>query len=151
MPDLHDPPSKHQPPPHLAALASFIEAAAALLEAWHPSLDGGRPGYLPPLDHLLSDLRTWQTQATSPPDATRGDIPHLLDLSDPAAFRSWLTALHVQLDDALSAGDDATRPPGQRDLGRRTARCLLFGARASIGALLASADRALPPPGGVAP
>jgi hypothetical protein len=148
MPDLHDPPSKHQPPPHHQALASFIQAAAALLEAWHPSLDRGRPRYLPAFADFLTDLHDWQTAATEPAHAAAA-APPPLDLADPAVLRAWLADLRLQLDDALGAGDDATRPPGQRDLGRREARRLLFGARATIAALLASAERALPPTGPV--
>ncbi len=148
MPDVHDHRSKHQPPPHLTALASFIEAAAALLEAWHPSLDRGRPTYLPALADFLGDLHDWQTAAAEP--ALAPSAPPL-DLTNPAVFRAWLDDLRLQLDDALAAGDDATRPPDQRDLGRRAARRLLFGARASIAALLASAERALPAAGPVTP
>ncbi len=150
MPDLHDHPEKHQPPPHLTALASFIEAAAALLEAWHPSLDRGRPTYLPALADFLGDLHDWQAAAAEHAAST-SSAPPPLDLADPAVLRAWLADLRLQLDNAVGAGEDATRPPAERDLGRRTARRLLLGARASIASLLLSAERALPPAGPVAP
>lgn len=65
-----------------------------------------------------------------------------LDLADRGAVSAWLVTLRTQVDDALAAGEDATRPLGERDLGRRVARRILLDARDVIRGLLAAADSA---------
>jgi hypothetical protein len=65
-----------------------------------------------------------------------GDPPadHIepLDLADPEEVRRWLDKLESDIWDAIAAGDDATRPPGERDLGRRMAREHILEARRSL-------------------
>jgi hypothetical protein len=53
----------------------------------------------------------------------------------------WLRALRDDIEDLYAAAEDATRPPGQRDLGRRLAREHIREAARALRDLLAS-----PPP-----
>lgn len=78
-----------------------------------------------------------------PPGGKGGDPSPALDPTKPAVFRAWLTALRAHADDLYAAGEDATRPLGHRDLGRRTARKAICDARAAIGDLLSTAERGL--------
>jgi hypothetical protein len=48
--------------------------------------------------------------------------PPPLDLGNPPVARAWLLSLRETLRDATSAGEDQTRPPGRRRLGRAMAR-----------------------------
>ena len=66
-----------------------------------------------------------------------------LCLDDPEGRRMWLKALRESIDDALAAGDDATRRFSKRVLSRAEARRKLREAGDSIDALLAMAERAL--------
>ena len=61
------------------------------------------------------DAPSAQGGASPPP-------PPPLDLGNPTAARTWLLALRETLRDAPSAGEDQTRPPGRRRLGRAMAR-----------------------------
>jgi len=70
-----------------------------------------------------------------------GDAPPTLDLTDKAAVRAWLAELRTQIEDAVAAGEDATRPPGRRALGRPTARRAILEAKRSIEGLLEVAER----------
>lgn len=45
-----------------------------------------------------------------------------LDFTDPAAVAAWGADLATQLADLVAAAEDATRPLGERELGRRAAR-----------------------------
>ena len=64
-----------------------------------------------------------------------------LDFSDREAVRAWLTELRTQIDEVVAAGEDATRPPGERALGRATARGAILAARNALGQMLAAAER----------
>jgi hypothetical protein len=66
-----------------------------------------------------------------------------LDFGDTEAVRRWLDAVGHAVEDALAAGEDATRPPGKRALGRAMARehvveageqlrCLMEAARMGV-------------------
>src|SRR5262245_42603513 len=77
------------------------------------------------------------TNVPEPP--TGANPPAHVDLTDPAARAAWLAAMRESTLDALAAGEDQTRPPGARDLGRREARRILTDAGRSIGQLLAAA------------
>ena len=68
--------------------------------------------------------------SSSPPPAIR------LDRGDPAAVGSWLRDVHTQARDVAEAGKDATRPPGQRELGRRAARRIITQASRKLTDLL---------------
>lgn len=76
----------------------------------------------------------------APPGGKGGDPPAALDFTDSAAVRAWLADLRTQIDDALAAAEDATRPLGQRELGRRAARRSIREAERAIGQLFAVAD-----------
>ena len=65
--------------------------------------------------------------------------PPPLDLGDPIAARTWLLSLRETLRDATSAGEDQTRPPGRRRLGRATARETIAEASEAAEAMLALA------------
>ncbi len=62
---------------------------------------------------------------------------------DPERVSAWLKELREQTDDALAAGEDATRRFRRRVLSRAEARRKLRAASASIDELFAMADRAL--------
>ena len=55
-----------------------------------------------------------------------------LDWNDAAAVSAWARDVYVQVLDALAAGEDATRPPGRRELGRRAARRIVTEARRKL-------------------
>ena len=77
-----------------------------------------------------------------PPNCTPAQFPALRwDVSDDA--RRWLEAIQQQTDDAIAAGEDATRRPRRRVLSRVEARRKLKGARLAIAALLNAAVRGL--------
>lgn len=80
-------------------------------------------------------------RASAPKSPTPGSSPPRLDRSDPEAFKRWLADVRAQADDAIHAGLDATAPPGERDLGRRSARRAIVDARGALQALLGAAER----------
>jgi hypothetical protein len=67
-----------------------------------------------------------------------------LDLSDPTAVRTWLSALTTQIEDIAAAAEDATRPPDRRRLGRALARSMIIEARGALLRILKAAERGLP-------
>jgi hypothetical protein len=58
--------------------------------------------------------------------------PPALDWGDAAAVRAWARDVYVQARDAIAAGEDATAPPGARELGRAAARRIIQEARAGL-------------------
>ena len=58
--------------------------------------------------------------------------PPALDWGDPVAVNTWALDVYTQARDATGAGEDATRPPGQRELGRAAARRIIDGARRKL-------------------
>src|SRR5580700_6082214 len=65
--------------------------------------------------------------------------PQPLDLGDPTAARAWLLSLRETLRDATSAGEDQTRPPGRRRLGRTMAKETIAEASEAAEATIAAA------------
>jgi hypothetical protein len=128
----------------LRRLDAFIAAAEALLEAWDPVLErGGYPRTFPSFDELMVDLRTWRDFAA---DAAVVETSHVepLDFTDSTALHKWLDAVDCATHDALAAGDDATRPPGRRVLGRAMARTHVLEARHQLLCLFEAAKRGAP-------
>jgi hypothetical protein len=73
--------------------------------------------------------------------------PPSLSLDDPAAVRAWLGHLREHALDAVAAGDDITRPTkAKRVRSRGEARRTIRAAGRTLLALLAFAERGLPPP-----
>jgi hypothetical protein len=73
--------------------------------------------------------------------------PDALPLADPAAVRTWLGHLREHVLDAVAAADDITRPTkSKRIRSRGEARRTIRAAERTILALLAFAERGLPPP-----
>lgn len=74
--------------------------------------------------------------------------PPRLDWSDPAAVDAWARDVYTQARDGLAAGEDATRPPGLRDLGRHAARGIIEEAARKLDGLyrFADLDARRPPP-----
>jgi hypothetical protein len=66
-----------------------------------------------------------------------------LRFDDREQMREWLKALRDAIDDAIAAGDDATRRVRKRVLSRAEARRKLREAESSIDGLLAVAESAL--------
>ena len=62
---------------------------------------------------------------------------------DPERVGVWLKTLREQIDNALAAGEDATRRFRRRVLSRAEARRKLHAANASIDELFEMAERAL--------
>ena len=83
-----------------------------------------------------TDLRAASVHA---PSAQGAASPPPLDLGDPLAARTWLLSLRETLRDATSAGEDQTRPPGRRRLGRATARETIAEASEAAEAAIATA------------
>jgi hypothetical protein len=88
-----------------------------------------------------TDLRAASVHA---PSAQRGTsppppLPPPLDLGNPPVARAWLLSLRETLRDATSAGEDQTRPPGRRRLGRAMARETITEASEAAEAAIASA------------
>lgn len=146
MTKVDDPPPSGQISVSHAAresLARFIEAATALDAAWHPALDcRSYPAYLPSFDSFVHDLIAFRDEVDARSAVAESDIPPL-ELTDPAAVRAWLTQLRDEVGDALGAGEDATLPPGERALGRATARSKLSEARRALEQLIEAAFRGL--------
>ena len=76
-----------------------------------------------------------------------GDLPaaremKALDFGDPEAMRWWFARLRAQIEDVIAAGEDATRPPGQRRLGRAAAREAIEEAGRALEQLLEAAEPA---------
>jgi len=144
MTEVHHPPAGGKggdPSSARRSLRRFVKAALALDAAWHPILDCPTyPRYLPAFHQLVRDLQDWQDEAEDRP-YTEPRVINPLDLADPIAARAWLTDLRLQINDALAAGEDSTRPLGQRALGRRMARRSLLSARSAIQQLLEAAER----------
>ena len=84
------------------------------------------------------------SSASSPP--APGTVR--LDWGDPAAVEAWLRDVHTQARDAVEAGKDATRPPGQRELGRRAARRIILQASRKLAELFQMTE---PDPGETPP
>lgn len=59
-----------------------------------------------------------------------------LDFGDPEAVHAWLAPLRARIEDVIAAGEDATRPPDQRGLGRAAARQAIAEARRALEQLL---------------
>jgi len=144
MSNVDDPPASGKIAASLAAresLEHFLDAALALDRAWHPSLDRKTyPAYLPSFDSFLHDLIRWRDEVDERYGIAESDIPPL-DITNPEAFRTWLMELRTEIDDAVGAGEDATRPIGQRRLGRAMARSTLLEARRALEQLLEAATR----------
>ena len=139
----HRPPGGKGGDPSSARLClrRFIDAAHALDAAWHPDLDRPTyPRYLPSFDTFVSDLVDWRDEVEERAAVAESDLKPL-DLGDPAAVRAWLTDLRAQVDDAMAAGEDATRPLSRRALGRPMARRSLLEARHALQQLLEMAER----------
>jgi hypothetical protein len=144
MSTVGDPPASGQIAASRAAresLSRFIEAAMALDAAWHPAFDRkASPAYLPSFDSFMRDLIVWRDDVDERGAVAESDIPPPA-FTDPEAVRAWLEQLSAQVDCAVSAGEDATRPTGQRSLGRAMARSTLLEARRALEQLLEAATR----------
>jgi hypothetical protein len=68
------------------------------------------------------------------------DLPPV-NFADRAAVRSWLKEVRAQVEDAVAAGEDATRPLGERALGRLTTRRMVIESRHALLQLLEAGER----------
>ena len=124
-------------------LSRFIDAAHALCEEWDPVLDRGYPRYLPSFDEFLDALNLWHEAVKERQEVAESKGIEPLNLANPDEVRSWLRQVRVQVDDAVCAGEDATRPLGQRGLGRLIARRMVVEARHALLELLQAAERGI--------
>jgi hypothetical protein len=84
-----------------------------------------------------------------PPSGGKGGDPPAarpIDWSNRDEVRAWLADLRAQVDDAVAAGEDATRPPGRRELGRRAARRAILQAGRALEQILTVAERGVDAP-----
>jgi hypothetical protein len=73
--------------------------------------------------------------------------PPALQWDDPAAVRTWLAHVRDHAQEAVAAGDDITRGArSKRVRSRGEARRTIHAAWETLTALLAYAERGLPPP-----
>ena len=115
-----------------------------MLEAWDPVLErGGYPGYLRSFDEFVEDLKVWAGCVDEAADVALRDVD-ALDFRDAKAVQEWLAALEHAWQDAVAAGDDATRAPGARVLGRAMARSHVVGARHQLLCLMEAARKGAP-------
>lgn len=148
MAEVHQAPAGGKggdPPAAVRCLQRLVEAAHALRDAWSEELDGATyPRSLPSFGGLVRELDVWlaDAEARGAPLAEEAPVP-AIDLAQREVARAWLADLRVQIDDALAAGEDATRPSEQRTLGRVTARGKIGEARHALGRLLAVAEGGL--------
>jgi hypothetical protein len=56
-------------------------------------------------------------------------------------MRAWIAHLRAQVEDLGGAAEDATRPPGQRLLGRAAARGVIEEARWALDQLLVAGEQ----------
>jgi hypothetical protein len=63
-----------------------------------------------------------------------------IDLCDPAQRRRWLADMEAQIEDAVAASEDATRPLGRRVLGRVSARRQILEAERALRELMDAAQ-----------
>ena len=124
-------------------LSQFIEAGHALCEAWNPALDRGYPGYLPSFDEFLAVLVIWYEAVKGGQEIAEDEDIRPVNFADQTDIRSWLKNLRAQVEDGMSAGEDATRPLGQRALGRLSARRTVLEARKALLELLQAAERGI--------
>jgi hypothetical protein len=123
------------------ALSRFVDAALALNDAWHEVLECPTyPRNIGSFDEFVCELQEWLEEAEDRPYTEPPEVKPFV-LADPAMVRVWLGELRVQVADALAAGEDATRCPGRRRLGRRAARRTLQEASRAVDQLLEVADR----------
>jgi hypothetical protein len=140
------PPRRKDPDLSIARerLDAFLAAGDALAQAWHPKLDVSTcPTFLPSFRDLMKALRCWRDEVCEVAAIAEDDALEPLDLADAAQVRTWLTHLEEQIDDAVAAGEDATRPSGLRELGRCMARRKMLEARESLGSLIEMARRGM--------
>jgi hypothetical protein len=124
-------------------LSRFLVAADALSAGWNPVLDHGYPRYLPSFDDFLKQLSLWKEEVKERQAAAEAEDILPLNFADPAAVQRWLKELRAQVEDAVAAGEDATRPFGKRGLGRLMARRMVIEARHALLELLQAAERGI--------
>jgi hypothetical protein len=125
----------------LERLRTFVDAAGALQEAWHDTLNRRSfPRYLPSFEELVHDLLEWRSDVEELAAVEEGEVEPL-DVADPKAVAAWLDSVAVTIEDAISAGEDATRPLRRRMLGPVIARSHIGEARRSLRVLIESARR----------
>lgn len=124
----------------LACLDNFLEAASALDSAWDRVLDRGTyPAYLPSFDEFVNALFAWRDEVKDRLAVEDQEV-NPVNLADPQAVRAWVKAMRSQVEDMAGAGEDATRPLGQRRLGRMMARRTVVEARDACLLLLRAAE-----------
>ncbi|MFT3771522.1 MAG: hypothetical protein QM820_39410 [Minicystis sp.] len=110
---------------------------------WVAELEGqGFPRSPASFGGLVRDLTAWLEEIERRPMNRPGEA-RALDLSNREEVRAWLADLRTQIGDAVGAGEDATRPLGQRELGRVAARSAILQAEHALEQILAAAERGM--------
>jgi hypothetical protein len=126
-----------------ALLSQFIDAAYALSAGWDPALDPGYPRHLPSFDEFVTELHTWKEEVDERQEVAEDEDIRPLNFANPVEVQAWLKRVRSQVEDAVTAGEDATRPLGKRALGRLMARRMLIEARHALLELLQAAERGI--------
>jgi hypothetical protein len=126
-----------------AHLEQFIKAGSALSAAWHPVLDRGYPRYLPSFDEFMAALLHWKEEVKEQREVAEDEEFRPVNFADPDEVRRWLKGVRSQVEDAVAAGEDATRSLGKRGLGRLMARRMVIEARHALLELLQAAERGI--------
>jgi hypothetical protein len=144
MAEVHQAPSRGKgSAPSLARqrVHELCDAAYNLVDAWDDGLNRRTyPRYLPSFDEFFADLRVWRDDLDEIAEAEDSDL-EALDLRDPKAILDWIRNLEAAVEDAIAAGEDATRPLRKRVLGAVTARTHIREARLSFRELVVAAQR----------
>jgi hypothetical protein len=141
----HRPRKGQQTDPAVACrhLELLLDAANALCEAWDPVLDRGYPRYFPSFDDVFDALVAWRDEVTEWQAVAEDEDLRPVNFADPVEARRWLKDMRNQVDDAVAAGEDATRPLSKRGLSRLMARRMVLESRHALLQLLQAAERGL--------
>ncbi len=91
----------------------------------------------------MSHLHARASGANSPDQPAAPARRNAVNWDEPTDVRLWIFTLRGEIDDAVAAGEDATRRPADRVLSRAEARRKLLTAEAQITSLLDSAELSL--------
>lgn len=141
-------PPKGQAPDIEAArdrLHELIQAGHAFMDAWHQNFEVGRnPPYVGWVRDMIDNFELWEESFNETAEFEAYLIAPL-DFDEPAQVRTWLKDVDTQIEDVFAAGEDATRPPGKRTLGRPLARMKIMEARRSLRELMFAARKGMDP------
>ena len=105
---------------------------------------GGYPRYLRSFDEFVEDLKIWAGCVDEAADVELRDVEAVDFRRREGGARSGWAALDCAVQDAVAAGDDATRAPGARVLGRAITRSHVVGRGHQLLCLMEAARKGAP-------